>query len=255
MTTSYEEYFAAMRPVDKAICFGIAMPPERPAILGPRDAVSVNNATATLVAASKGKVIGFMSVHPDDPGALEEMERAVEDLGLRGLKLGPNYQNFDPLGENACRVYARAQQKGLPVVFHQGTSPMRDAPLRYAHALVMDEIAMRYPDMRVVMAHMAHPWLEDCIVVVRKHPNVFADVSARYYRPWSFYNGMRYAYEWAVMEKLLFGTDYPVSTPQENIDGFHQLNDFARLHHLPEIPQEKLEAIIHCDSLRLLGLT
>ncbi|UCH63379.1 MAG: tandem-95 repeat protein, partial [Fidelibacterota bacterium] len=72
-------------------------------------------------------------------------------------------------------------------------------------------------------AHMAHPWLEDCCVVVRKHVNVYADVSARFYRPWSFYNGMRYAYEWAVVDKLLFGTDYPVSTPEENFNGSDSL--------------------------------
>jgi len=248
MTTSYEEYFEAMRPVDRAICFGIAM-------LHEQLSVDVNNAVAALAAASNGKVIGFMSVHADDPNALDEMERAYHELGLRGLKLGPNYQNFDPVGENACKVYAKAQEMGLPVVFHQGTSPVQDAPIRYAHPLVMDEIAMRFPDLKIVMAHLAHPWLEDCLVVVRKHPNVYADVSARYYRPWSFYNGMRYAYEWAVMDKLLFGTDYPVSTPQENINGLRGLNNFARKHHLPEVPQELLEGIIHRDTLTLLGLS
>jgi hypothetical protein len=248
MTTSYEEYFEAMRPVDRAICFGIAM-------LHEQLAADVNNAVAALAAASNGKVVGFMSVHADDPNALGEMERAYHELGLRGLKLGPNYQNFDPVGENACRVYAKAQEMGLPVVFHQGTSPVRDAPIRYAHPLVMDEIAIRFPDLKIVMAHLAHPWLEDCLVVVRKHPNVYADVSARYYRPWSFYNGMRYAYEWAVMDKLLFGTDYPVSTPQENMNGLRGLNGFARKHHLPEVPQELLEGIIHRDTLTLLGLS
>jgi len=248
MTTSYEEYFEAMRPVDRAICFGIAM-------LHEQLSVDVNNAVAALAAASNGKAIGFMSVHADDPNALDEMERAYHELGLRGLKLGPNYQNFDPVGENACKVYAKAQEMGLPVVFHQGTSPVRDAPIRYAHPLVMDEIAMRFPNLKIVMAHLAHPWLEDCLVVVRKHPNVYADVSARYYRPWSFYNGMRYAYEWAVMDKLLFGTDYPVSTPQENINGLRGLNNFARKHHLPEVPQELLEGIIHRDTLTLLGLS
>jgi predicted TIM-barrel fold metal-dependent hydrolase len=254
LTTSYEEYFKAMEPVDRVICFGIAMPPDRPAVLGKRDARSVNDAVAALVAASAGKVIGFMSVHPDDLDALDEMERAYNDLGLRGLKLGPNYQNFEPVGENARKVYSKTQEMGLPTLFHQGTSPMRDAPIRYAHPLVMDEIAMLFPDLRIVMAHLAHPWLEDCLVVVRKHPNVYADVSARFYRPWSFYNGMRYAYEWDVMHKILFGSDYPITDPQEDMDGLRNLNGFARKHHLPEVPQELLEGIIQRDSLTLLGL-
>jgi predicted TIM-barrel fold metal-dependent hydrolase len=222
--------------------------------MGDKNARDVNDATAALVRQGKGKVIGFMSVHPDDADVLEEMERAHGDLKLKGVKLGPNYQGFDPLGEAASRIFTRAQELKLPVLFHQGTSPMRDAPLRYAHPLVMDEIAMRFPEMRIIMAHLAHPWIEDCLVVVRKHPNVYADISARFYRPWSFYNGMRYAYEWAVMDKLFFGTDYPVTTPQEAIDGLCGLQAFTLKHHLPEVPAELIEGIIHRDALSLLGL-
>ena len=254
LTTTYGDFFKAMEPVDRVISFGIAMPADRPAVIGERDMKKVNDATAALVARAPEKVIGFMSVYPDEPTALDEMERACSDLKLRGLKLGPNYQNFDPLGENARRVYSRAQEMKLPVLFHQGTSPIRDAPIRYAHPLVMDEIAILFPELRIVMAHIGHPWLEDCMVVIRKHPNVYADVSGRFYRPWSFYNGMRLAYEWAVFNKLLFGTDYPVTTPQETIDEFRHLDLFIRQHHLPEVPPELIEGIIHRNSLELLGL-
>jgi len=254
LTTTYDDFFEAMKPVDRVISFNIAMPADRSAVIGKKDMKAVNDATAALVARAPEKIIGFMSVHPDEPDALDEMERAYGDLQLRGLKLGPNYQNFDPLGENARRMYSRAQEMKLPVVFHQGTSPVRDAPIRYAHPLVMDEIAILFPELRIVMAHIGHPWLEDCLVVIRKHPNVYADVSARFYRPWSFYNGMRLAYEWAVTNKLLFGTDYPVTTPQETIDEFRHLDHFIRQHHLPEVPLELLEGIIHRNSLELLGL-
>ncbi len=253
-TTTYDDFFEAMKLVDRVISFGIAMPADRPALIGKRDMKTVNDATAALVARAPEKVIGFMSVHPDEPGVLDEMERAYGDLQLRGLKLGPNYQNFDPLGENACKIYSRAQEMKLPVVFHQGTSPVRDAPIRYAHPLVMDEVAILFPELRIVMAHIGHPWLEDCLVVIRKHPNVYADISARFYRPWSFYNGMRLAYEWSVINKLLFGTDYPFTTPQETIDGLHHLDRFIRQHHLPEVPLELIEGIIHRDALSLLGL-
>lgn len=254
ITTSHDDFFKAMAPVDRVISFGIAMPPDRPAVIGEKEAKKVNDATAALVARAPDKVIGFMSVQPDQPDALEEMERAHADLGLRGLKLGPNYQDFDPLGKNARRVYAKAQELKLPVLFHQGTSPIRDAPIRYAHPLLMDEIAILFPELRIVMAHLGHPWLEDCLVVVRKHPNVYADISARFLRPWSFYNGMRYAYEWGVMDKLLFGSDYPITMPQEDMDALRHLNDFTRQYHLPEVPQELLEGIIQRDSLALLGL-
>ena len=90
---------------------------------------------------------------------------------------------------------------------------MREAPLRYAHPLLMDEIAIRFPELRVVMAHMGHPWQRETIVTIRKHPHVYADVSALFYRPWSFYEGLRLATEWGALDKLLFGSDFPIATP------------------------------------------
>ncbi len=254
LTYTYDDFFEAMKPVDRVISFGIAMPADRPAVIGEKDMQKVNDATAALVARAPEKVIGFMSVHPDEPGILDEMERAYGDLRLRGLKLGPNYQNFDPLGENARRVYSRAEEMKLPVVFHQGTSPVRDAPIRYAHPLVMDEIAMLFPELRIVMAHIGHPWLVDCLVVIRKHPNVYADISGQFYRPWQFYNGMRLAYEWSQFDKLLFASDFSVTTPQETIDALRHLGHFIIQHHRPEVPRELLEGIIHRNSLELLGL-
>lgn len=254
LTTTYDDFLEAMKPVDRVISFGIAMPADRPAVIGKRDMKAVNDAAAALVAQAPEKIIGFMSVHPDEPDVLDEMERANSDLKLRGLKLGPNYQNFDPLGENARRVYARAEEMKLPVVFHQGTSPIRDAPLRYAHPLVMDEIAILFPELRIVMAHIGHPWMGDCLVVIRKHPNVYADISGLFYRPWQCYNGMRLAYEWSVIDKLLLGSDYPITTPEETMDAFRQLARFTRQHHLPEVPPELIEGIIQRNSLELLGL-
>jgi uncharacterized protein len=218
------------------------------------DPAGINDQTATFVAARPSRRIGFASVHPDDPRAIEELERSVGDLGLRGIKLGPNYQNFDPLSANALRVYAHAEAHGLPIVFHQGTSPIRTAPLRYAHPLLMDEIAIQFPELRIVMAHLGHPWQADTITVIRKHPHVYADVSAAIYRPWSFYTAMRLVTEWGVLRKLLFGTDYPIATPGETLAGLRALNDIPRRTGLPGIPEDEIEAIIERDSLALLGL-
>lgn len=255
-TRTWADYMKAMEPVDKAIVFGIARMP------GDEDRLStsipwadnVNDATATFVKHAPDKLIGFCSVHPDAPDALEEIERSVHDLGLRGLKLGPNYQRFEPLSPRAKAVYAKAQEMGLPILFHQGTSPVRTAPIRYAHPLIMDEIAMEFPELRIVMAHLGHPWQPDTIVVIRKHPHVYADISGLFYRPWSFYSALRLAVEWDVMHKLLFGSDFPVTTPQETMDALLSVNDVVKGSGLPTIPEEALHAIIHRNSLELLGL-
>lgn len=256
---SWDDYLRAMEPVDRAIVFGIAFrggrePPGREGVGIAWRGANVNDLTAAFVRAHPEKLIGFLSVHPDEPDALEELERAVFDLGLRGIKLGPNYQHFEPLGASARRLYARATELGLPVLFHQGTSPMRTAPLRFAHPLVMDEIALAFPDLKIVMAHLGHPWQVDTFAVVRKHPNVYADVSAAFYRPWSMYNALRLATEWGVLDKLLFGTDYPIATPAETIAGLRGVNRVLEGTALPRVPEDQIEAIIHRDALTLLGL-
>ena len=73
LTTTYDDFFEAMKPVDRVISFGIAMPPNRPAGIGEKDMKRVNDATAALVARAPEKVIGFMSVYPDAPDVLDEM--------------------------------------------------------------------------------------------------------------------------------------------------------------------------------------
>lgn len=260
MPTGYtwDDYLKVMEPVDRAICFNIAGDP-RPNVPGlpaahRAPARQVNDETAAFVRAYPEKFIGFLTLHPHDTDVLEEIERATQDLGLRGIKLGPNYQNFDPVGEEAFRVYRRAEELHLPVLFHQGTSPERFADLDFAHPRHMDRVATAFPDLTIIMAHMGHPWQIDCFAVIRKHPNVWADISANFYRPWSQYNALRAATEWGVLDKLLFGSDFPAATPQETIDGTRRVNSVIIGTGLPPVPEDKIEEMIHRDSLTPLGL-
>jgi predicted TIM-barrel fold metal-dependent hydrolase len=253
---TWDEQMAELEAVDRAIVFNIAADPRQP---DPGwdlmyEARRVNDDTAAFVRAYPEKLIGFLSVHPHDPGALDEIDRAVQELGLRGIKLGPNYQNFDPLGEEAFRVFRRAEELGLPILLHQGTSPNRFADLDYAHPRHIDRVAMAFPNLRLILAHMAHPWQADCIAVIRKHPHVYADISAQFYRPWSYYSAFRLAAEWGALGKLLFGSDLPVATPRETMDALWRVNDVTVGTHLPRVPEGELEGILHRDSLALLGL-
>jgi predicted TIM-barrel fold metal-dependent hydrolase len=246
-TTTWADYDAAFADIEVSVAFTIA-----------RDRTQVdstrNDAVAEFVAAAPGRRIGFLSIHPEVPGAEDELERARTDLGLKGIKLGPNYQVFDPLGPAALRIYELAEQHGLPILFHQGASPVRDAPLRFAHPLVMDEVAIRFPELRVVMAHLGHPWQRETIVTIRKHPHLYADISALFYRPWSFYEGLRLATEWGVLDRLLFGSDFPIATPSETAAGLRAVNDPIAGTALPPVPLDAIEELIARDPLPLLGL-
>jgi predicted TIM-barrel fold metal-dependent hydrolase len=259
-TYNWEIYLEAQRPADRSIVFGIAWHPGDRAgnVVGMNDVGdldgNLNDVTASFVLAHPERLVGFMSIHPHDPQAMEELERCRTDLGLRGIKLGASYQNFDPLESRALMIYEQAQRHGLPILFHLGTSPLRLAPIHLAHPLLMDQIAMRYPDLNVIMAHMGHPWQVDCAVVIRKHPNVYADISGLFYRTFSFYEALRKAHEWGVLHKLLLGSDFPITTVQETIEALRGVNHILEGTRLPRIPEDEIEALIHRESLELLGL-
>jgi predicted TIM-barrel fold metal-dependent hydrolase len=104
-----------------------------------------------------------------------------------------------------------------------------------------------------VIAHLAHPWEAEALVVCRKHEHVFADVSALVYRPFQLYGALRLAVEYAVDGKLLLGSDFPWLTTAQEIDGLRRLtvrDDDLRV----PIAEEVVEGIVHRDTLRLLGL-
>lgn len=252
-TNSWADHAEATAAADVAVVFNIAVDDPEDATGLPYRPEDTNTATAAFAAADPARRIGFMSVNPTRPDALEEAERC-QALGLVGVKLGPNYQNFDPLAEPARAFYAHCQRRGLPILFHQGASPIRQAPLRYTYPLVTDEIALAFPELRIVMAHMGHPWGRETVVTIRKHPHVYADVSSIYLRPWVCYESLLAAVEWGAAHKLLLGSDFPIATTVEAIAGLRRVNRIVEGTNLPRIPEEVVEGVIHADALAALGM-
>lgn len=252
-TNSWADFDRQQADADLTIAFNIAVEDPLHATGLPYPPERCNDATAEFVAGAPGKRIGFMSVNPEWSSVLDEAERC-RDLGLVGVKLGPNYQNFDPLSEQACAFYAYCERERLPILFHQGTSPIQEAPIRYTHPLVMDDIALRFPELRIVMAHMGHPFVRETVAVIRKHPHVYADISSVYLRPWMEWEALTFAVEWGTTHKLLFGSDYPITHAGEAMAGLRRVNDIVDGTKLPRVPEEAIEGIIHADALGALGL-
>ena len=97
------------------------------------------------------------------------------DLGLVGCKLCPIYQDIDPLAPAFLAVCDALERLDLPMLIHQGTTFSRAGSLLVARPALLDEIALRYPDLKIVIAHIGHPWFDEAIAVVRRQPNVYAD--------------------------------------------------------------------------------
>jgi len=181
-----------------------------------------NEYVAGLCAKHPDRLLGFASVNPLAEGAADALEAAVGELNLRGLKLHPPLQDFFPDDERVFPVYERAAALGIPVVFHVGTTPFGPlCRLSQANPLLIDEVAIRFPTLRILLTHLGTLWHNEAFMVAEKNPNVFIDTAA-------------YLYEIRDIltpdligrvgpGKFVFGTDYPMPSPGR----LHRMKDFV----------------------------
>jgi len=207
----------------------------------------------SYVAQDPDRMLGFMSLDPTQPGWQEEMHEGRERLGLVGIKLLPMYAGFHPQDEALDPLWRYAAKHGLPVLLHTGTTFVSKAPIECTLPRHLDAVAIRHPDVKMILAHLGHPYEGETVAVIRKHPNLFADVSALFYRPWQLFHSLMLVHEYNVWDKILFGTDFPVTTVAETVAGLRALCD-VKIDRF-QLPREEIERLIHRDALGLLGLT
>jgi predicted TIM-barrel fold metal-dependent hydrolase len=246
LTVRYEDYRAAAPPDVKTIVFG-----GKARLSG----VWVDDRhVAAYVATHPDTLIGFLSVDPTQPGWEDELHEGYEDLGLRGIKLLPMYAGFSPDDLRLEPLWQYAEKQRLPVLLHTGTTFISQARLDFTLPRLLDGVAIRHPEVKLILAHLGHPYEGECVVTIRKHPNVYADMSALHYRPFQFYHSLMLVQEYGVWDKVLFGTDYPFTTINATLDGLRKMNRMLEGTALPRLDEKKIEAMIARDSLELLGL-
>lgn len=240
-----EKHFKAMAGVDKAIVFGLRA--HHSGLWVPNEYI------AHYAQSHPEKIIGFGAIDP----AVDPIEQTLDDilrLKLRGVKLGPIYQNIHPTDPRMLEVYQFCQSNQLPILIHQGTTFVRTGPLKYALPILLEDVAIEFPELRMIIAHLGHPWIAETLVLIRKHPHLYSDISALHYRPWQFYNALIMAKEYGVLNKLLFGSDYPFTTPEAQMDGLRNINHFAEGTNLPRLTGDEIESLIFSPTLTCLGL-
>ena len=208
-----------------------------------------NNYVAETVAAYPEVLMGFCTVDPRKGGAaVEELERSITDLGLRGLKLHPIHQGFFPDDPAFTPLFSKAEELGIPVLMHSGYAAAgANTPggggfqLAYSRPIPhVDSLAAHHPGLTIIMAHPAWPWIDEQIAVALHKSNVYIDLSgwAPRYIPGALIReaGSR------LRKKVLFGSDYPYISPVTWLEQFEQVDirDEAR----PLILRENAAAIL-----------
>ena len=246
LTVRYEEYLQSGSEADVTVVFGGKA---RLSGLWVDDRYVAN-----YVSQDPQRLIGFLSVDPTQAGWQDEMQVGHQELGLKGIKLLPMYAGFRPDDERLVPLWQYAQRHQLPVLLHAGTTFIAQAPLECTLPRHIDPVATQFPDVRIIMAHLGHPYEGECIVTARKHPHVYMDISALHYRPWQFYNSLMLVQEYGVWDKVLFGTDYPFTTVSATLKGLRSLNAMLEGSSLPRLDMAAVERMIHRDTLPLLNL-
>lgn len=236
--------YAEMAHVEKAIIFSLRY----------ADSVGIegdDEATADAVAKYPDKFVGFAYVDPRRADCMDLLTHAIEDLGLKGVKFGPIYNGVHLSDPRLEPVYEYLQKHNLPLTMHMGTTYARNAPVDLGRAIHVEPVALKYPDLTMVLAHMGHPWYEEAIVVSRKQPNVFLEQSALHYRPWQYYNMLVLSQEYRITDKIFFGTDFPFARVDETVDGLVGINDMLDGTKLPRVSGETIEQILQSNPLKV----
>lgn len=244
---SIDHHLKAGEPVDKSIVLAF-----KSRYLG---AEIPNTFVAQFAKKHPDKLIAAAGIDPTDLSeAMEDVARAHKELGMKALTVSPASQDFHPADSRAMQVFAEAARLKMPVFVHQGFQLSVASKLEFARPVLLDEVARELPQLKLVIAHMGHPWIEECIVLLGKHENVFADISAVLHRPWLAYNALLSAYHYGVMEKLLFGSGFPYATPAGAIESLYRINQLVTGTNLPTVPRPQLVKIVERDALALLGI-
>ena len=208
-----------------------------------------NEEIAEAAAANPDVLIPFASVDPARPDAVERIRRLVAEHEVKGFKFHPNLQAFFPNDPSAYPLYEAIAEAGLPALFHSGHSGIGTGVpggggfrLKYSNPMCLDDVAADFPELQIVLAHPSFPWQDEAISVCLHKENVWIDLSGwspRYFPP----QLVQYA-NTQLRAKVLFGSDYPLITPDR------WLEDFAQA----PFKDEVRPLILKGNAARLLGL-
>ena len=210
-----------------------------------------NEDIATLVRLDPQRFIGFATVDPNRPDALDVLEYAFDTLKLQGLKLHPAKQQFFPDDPKMFSIYEMCQKRNLPITFHCGMSWQPNTYLKYCHPFQFEEVAIRFPELRINLAHFGFPWTMETAAIILKYPNVYADTAGCYMDcPEQFFEQIFLKQmgplwiEHNFREKILFGSNSPRFRPARIKRGLESLH----------FSKETESMILGENAVKFLGL-
>jgi len=228
---------------------------------GPPSIDKANDYIANLVETYPDYFIGFCAVNPKYRGvnaAIQEIERSIAELKLTGLKLYPAYDHYSPDDRDlAFPIFRKAQELNIPVMIHQASTPVIDAPLKYGRPYLLDDVGREFPDLKLLVCHAGNPWVDECLVLVGKHPNYYLDLS--------YFNSVISEEEMLIflnkckafgvpLGKVCWGTDYPgFEFPDKLLQKLLNVNLHSEKLGLDPVSPQEMEGILGKNFLSFIS--
>lgn len=208
------------------------------------------------------RLIGFSASCPLDErsklnlSGLQEFETSVKDFGLKGLKLFPVYSWYYPNDTSVYPFYEKAQELGVPVMLHQAGTNAPFARMKYGRPIFLEDVAIDFPKLNICACHMGYPWTEELFALMRKCSNVWTDLAAIFIRPTVLAWNLVLAKEYNIIDRVMFGTDYPFFKPTKDMSNFvsAQFNTIADKAGWPGLSQSEIDGILGNNARRFLRL-
>lgn len=222
-----------------------------------------NDRVAGYVEDHPDRLIGFAGIDPRrGKEAIKELERCIGELGLAGVKLWP-LMGFYPDDPKFYPFYERVEELGAVILCHTGAGPQKTY-LKYCRPAYVDTVAVDFPKIKIMMAHIGDPWTSEAITVAGKNPNVYIDVSAWEpvfkFAPFAFFQTLVQAKMTCGIDKILFGTDWPLFSPilslEQWVKGIKniELPSPLKLMGLPEFTEEEKSKILGGNAAKIFDL-
>ncbi len=209
---------------------------------------------AARVAQQPRRYVGFAGIDPTAGRAVQRLEQALE-AGLVGVTVSPAAQGCHPTDTRAMALYEACEARGVPVFFDAGIALAREAMFEFAQPYLLDEVARTFPNLRIVISSFGHPWVEQGLTLLRKHPTVYAGLADLILSQWQLYTALLQAYQQQVIDQIIFGSNFPFCTPERAIRTIYSINSIVQGTQLPSIPREQLRSIVERNTFECLGLS
>ncbi|MCD4674798.1 MAG: amidohydrolase family protein [Desulfobacula sp.] len=181
-----------------------------------------NEMVAAAVRRYPERFIGFASVDPHKgTAAADELVDAVTRLGLKGLKIVPNLIEMYPNDRRLYPLYEIAREHDIPVLFHSGTLFYTGVRLKFGQPMSIDDVAVDFPQLKIIIAHFGLPWFYEAIAIVQRNPNVYFNISG--WKPKYIPADVVRYMNGPLRHKVLFGSDYPLLSRVEILEELKQL--------------------------------